>query len=535
MKNVAQIGIIWILVLHLFGCKQDIANASWDVDVLAPVIRTELTMADLLADSLITSYDGGKLRLNVERPLIDLPLDSILKIPDTTISKDISTPVALNDLPPGFDIPATLSDQTTYDLGGLALRNVTIRSGRLELKIKSTVETAVEFEYLIPLATKFGNSFVSQGRVEAGSVTDTAEAQYTFDLTDYKIDLRGADGSGFNTLVTGFRVNTAADGDSVSIPPGTFLKLEYSFLEVVPSYGAGYFGQQTTSSESENAELDVLNRITEGQMFLDSVNIALKITNPVGADARFILSELSSINRRTNSTISLEHEIIDNDILLTRAQDPTGNEEDVVPFEVIFEVKNENSNIVEFIENLPDELGFQYDFELNPLGNISGGNDFFYYNRPFQALMNIDIPLRARLDNLTLVDTVDWNVSESGVVDAVNSGVFTLIAVNGLPLEGQVELVLLDEALNQLGTLVAPSTVNAPSLNAQRMVEQPLETRVEIPVSESIASALKDTRKVMLKVRFHSAGQPELVDFYVHYSIDLKLVGRFNIDFSSAL
>lgn len=149
--------------------------------------------------------------------------------------------------------------------------------------------------------------------------------------------------------------------------------------------------------------------------------------------------------------------------------------------------------------------------------------------------MNIDIPLRARLDNLTLVDTVDWNVSESGVVDAVNSGVFTLIAVNGLPLEGQVELVLLDEALNQLGTLVAPSTVNAPSLNALRMVEQPLETRVEIPVSESIASALKDTRKVMLKVRFHSAGQPELVDFYEHYSIDLKLVGRFNIDFSSAL
>lgn len=535
LKNQLKLFIsVLVMVLLLGGCKQDIANATWDVDILAPVIHTELNMADLLADSLLTATSDGALRLKLEQPLIDLPLDSLLKIPDTTIVKPVGFDLPLTDIPPGFALPP-IDDQSEFALGDIALKQVRVREGQLTLRVKSVVETDVEFQYNIPKATKFGNPLSISGSIEPGAIGDTAVAVYSFDLANYNIDLKGADGLSFNTLETEFVVNTSLDGDTVTIPGGSpFLILEYSFLNLVPDYGLGYFGQESNNAENENSELDVLNRITDGQMFLDSVTIGLEITNGVGADARFKLDELASINTRTSNTVNLNHSIIGSNILLTRAQDIGGTTESVIPYVVDYEVNNANSNIIDFIQNLPDQLGFTFGFELNPLGNVSTGNDFFYYDKPFQAIMDIDIPLRTRLSNLTLVDTIDWDLGQTNVVESVNSGVFRLQAVNALPLEGMVELILLDENLVQLGTLVAPTTIPAPVLDADNRVIEPLASSLEIPISEEIADVLPSTKKVHLRVRFNTAGQPELVDFYEDYSIDLKLIGRFNINFGSS-
>lgn len=513
------------------GCKQDIGNSQWDVDVLAPVIKTRLTMADLLADSLLTADSEGALRLRIETPLIDLPLDSILKIPDTTIGKTISLPLSLTNIEPGTEI-FPLADETQYDLGELALKRVTLRSGKLRLRIKSVLETAVDFTYKIPVAKLFGSPFETIQSVPAGAQGDTAIVEFEFDLADYDIDLRGLNGTGFNTLTTVFILKTSDSGQVVSIPANVpFFVLEYSFVNIIPFYGSGYFGQQTSSTEDQNTEIDVLNRITEGQMFLDSVTIGLNITNGVGADATFLLNNLSSINTRQNTTVDLSHEIVGNTILLTRAIDIDGTAEGVIAMERNYELNNSNSNIKQFIENLPDQLGFTFGFELNPLGNVSSGNDFFYYERPFQALMDIDIPLRTTLTNLTLVDTLDWNLSENAVVDAVNSGSFTLIALNGFPLEGIVGLTLLDENGAILDELVVPSTIASPPVDSQNRVISPLESRIEIPVPDKTSGILPQTRQVCIQATFNTSGQPDMVEFYDTYGIDIRLIGNFNINF----
>ncbi len=521
----------------LIGCKQDLANSSWDVDVIAPVIQTRLTMADLLADSLLTADQEGALRLKVETPLIDLPLDSILKIPDTTISNEIGLPLALTEVQPGTELPIPLISETQYDLGDLALSNVKLRTGILQLRVKSIVGTSIDFTYNMPTAFLFGNSFSESQTIPAGSVSDTAVFEAEYDLSGYRVDLRGSSGTGFNTLVTDFVIKTSENGQVTSIPgpPSKFLIIEYSFLNLVPEYGSGYFGQQSTSVEDENSQIDVLNRITEGQMFLDSVTIDLTVTNGVGADAKFKLSALKSINTRQNTTINLAHELIGTDVLLTRAIDPSGNAEDVIASEVQYQLNNQNSNIKQFIENLPDELGFTFGFDLNPLGNISSGNDFFYYDRPFQALMNIDIPLRTTLTNLTLVDTLAWDLSATNTVESVNHGTFTLVAKNGLPLEGTVEMVLLDETFSELGTLVAPSTIATPPMDAENRVISELETRLQLPISEEIADVMPQTKHVRIQVRFNTGGQPDLIEFYDTYGIDLKLIGNFNLNFGPSI
>ena len=537
--TIRTIIISGLLGFLLVSCKQDIGGANWDVDILAPVIRTELTMADLLADSLLYASSNGALRLKVERPLIDLTLDSILRIPDTTIVKSFSLLGSLTDVPPGFELQP-LDENTQYELDEIALKELRVKSGSLKLFVKSIVKTAIDFEFSIPTATKYGVPFFSVGRVEAAGPleTDTAFAELEFDLSGYNIDLRGESGSSFNTLTSSFKIRTALDGDTVSIPGGgetkPFLILDYGFTDVVPNYGLGYFGQVSNTEDNQKTDLDVLDRIVEGQMFLDSITIGLSVTNAVGADARFKLDRLSSINNRTNSTVDLQHDIVGSNILLTRAQDPTGIPADIVPYTLNFEFNNANSNIIGFIENLPDQLDFSFGFDLNPLGNVSGGNDFFYYERPFQAIMNIDVPLRTTLSNLTLVDTIDWNLSETGVVESVNGGTFTLKAVNGFPLEGLVELIMLDENLNELGSLVAPSTIAAPQLNSENKVISPLESVVIIPINEETTNVLPQTKKVRIMVRFNTPNPPQFVEFYDTYGIDLKLIGNFNLNFETS-
>ncbi|MBL4587260.1 MAG: hypothetical protein JKX84_09430 [Flavobacteriales bacterium] len=527
--------LIWVpfLVLTLFGCKQNLGEASWDVEVLAPVLKTELSMADLLADSLLEANADGALRLKVETPLIDLPIDSILKIPDTTIAKNISIPISLT-ANPGQVLPS-LFELTKFNLGDVALKKITLRTGKLRLSIKSALETEVDFVYEIGGAQKFGAPFIVSETMARGTVEQPSVSEFEFDLSGYDIDLRGSEGTSFNTLENIFSIQTSETGDTVSIQGSTpFLFLEYSFFDIVPNYASGYFGEQSTNIMDENSEIDVLNRITEGQMFLDSVSIDVKIINGVGADAKFNLGNLSSINTRTGNTIELNHEIIANDILITRAQDPTGNAADVIASELLYSLNNSNSNIKEFIENLPDQLGFSFGFGLNPLGNVSAGNDFFYYDRPFEAIMSIDIPLRTTLTNLTLVDTLIWNLSENAAVASINSGYFTLIANNGFPLEGQIELILLDESMLELDTLLVPSIIAAPPLDAENKVISWLETRVNIPIPDKTTDILTSTRHIRIKVKFNTSNQPDMVEFYDTYGIDLKLTGRLNINFGPA-
>ncbi|MCF8277697.1 MAG: hypothetical protein K9J17_13270, partial [Flavobacteriales bacterium] len=478
---------------------------------------------------LFVANEEGALRLKIHTSLIDLPLDSILKIPDTTVENTISIGFGFT-AQPGDELPP-LVDNTTYDLGDLALKRVVLRRGKLRLKVRSILETAVDFTYLIPGAYLFGSPFETSQTVPAGSASEPSSAEFEFDLSGYDLDLRGSNGSGFNTLETTYILKTSPTGQTVTIPASTpFLFLEYSFLDIIPNYGSGYFGQQSTATEDDTTQIEFLNRITEGQMLLDSVTIDLNVINGVGADAIFQLDRLSSINTRQNTTVNLSHEIVGSPLLLTRAQDPTGNAANVLSYQLNYSLNNGNSNIKQFIENLPDQLGFSFNFDLNPLGNVSSGNDFFYYDRPFQALLDIDVPLRTTLTNLTLVDTLDWDLSDVGVIDAVNSGSFTLVATNGFPLEGMIEMTLLDEFGQELDALIVPSTIAAPPLDAENKVISPLESRITIPIPVRTSNVLPQTRKIRFKVRFNTANQPQLMEFYASYGMDLKLTGNFNIN-----
>lgn len=516
--------------LGLNSCKEDIGGSTWDVDLLAPVANAHLTMADLLTDSLVQEDADGRLRLKFETDLIGLEIDSIIRIPDTLITTPISFTQPVTDLPPGSQFLPFVTF-TKFNLGGIGLQRVRMREGKVRVVIRSELGTPVNFNYELPHAFRWGIPFAYSTRIEGGSASAPSEVEFTFDLHGYEIDLRTSNQTQVNTIEGRYIIETAADGVPVSVPANVpFFFIDLSFEGLVPDYGRGFFGQDGETVEEELADIAVLSNLSDGALLLDSVTIDLSIINGVGADAAFRMGHLRSVNTRTGNTIDLQHSIVGSAQNLSRAIDINGTAVGVQASRLDFRMDNATSNIKALLENLPDRLDFAFDFNLNPLGNVSLGNDFFYYERPFEAKLGINIPLRASMQNLTLVDTLDWELAGNATVESVNHGSFTLIAKNGFPLQAKLELVLMDATYQPIGILVQELTVPSPALDAERKVTAPLESRHTIPVPAALADQVTLAQFARLRVVFDSPMQPELIDIYAHYGLDIKLIADVNVN-----
>ena len=141
----------------------------------------------------------------------------------------------------------------------------------------------------------------------------------------------------------------------------------------------------------------------------------------------------------------------------------------------------------------------------------------------------MEIPLSLVATNLTLQDTLDLNISQTGGTQNIHEGTITLFANNGFPFDANVQMYLLNESNAITDSIFgyANTIVEAPINSALRVIGKKL-TKITIPISESKMNLLYDTKKVVLKVKFNTSAQPQYIKIYSDYSIDVKLVGDFN-------
>jgi len=503
------------------SCKQDAGNAEWNIDVLAPVLKTTLTLNNLVEDSLIVANPDQSLKLVYNRSLYDLPVDSILNIPDTVITNPVTTPIAL-DLNPGVNIPP-INNNTRYNLKDAEIVEAFVRSGTGEVEVTNNLTTKVIITYTIPLATLNGTPFSFTAEVGANSsITES------FDMAGYYLDLRGINGTSNNTLVTSFTGHTDPAGQSVHINAGqTFITVKNSFIGIVPQYARGYFGSQSLNV-SDSTDFSAFKKIIDGSIGLENVTLSLDLENSIGADAQALINQLACYNSQTGNMVNLSHAIIGNPVNITRASEPWHYSGNVASTVKSYLIDKDNSNILEFIENLPDKLYYSLDFNVNPLGNISSGNDFFYYDKNINANIALEVPLSFYADNLTLSDTLDFSTDANDIGKHINSGNFRLVADNGFPLSAKAQLYLLDENNVLLDSLLADNVIAAPGLDADFKVVQSLVSNLILPVGNSTGEKLNNTRKINIKIIFDTPLVPQLMKIYDGYKMDIKIIGDFN-------
>lgn len=182
---------------------------------------------------------------------------------------------------------------------------------------------------------------------------------------------------------------------------------------------------------------------------------------------------------------------------------------------------------------MPTSIGYSLQVTTDPLGNVSGSNDFAYYGYGISANINVTIPLSLIANNLTLADTLAVNFAGSAnTTQHIKSGTLTIYASNGFPFSAGLQLYLLNKNNIVYDSLFIPATqtINAAPVNAVTgIVTNPQSSVLTISLDAAHTQELFNTKNIILHARFNMGNLPSTYrKIYDYYQLGLKLVGNFD-------
>jgi hypothetical protein len=511
-----------LLICSLFfSCSRE-EQTSWDIDVLAPLAETRLTVENLIADSLIASAAGEPILIRYESRFNLIPNDSLYYIPDTSFSSSFSLPFSIN-LPAGFEV-VDLSQIVRFNYKDVQLSEAIIESGIANFKIFNTVSDKVYIDYSIPNASILGQSLaINNVEIAAGSNQTPSILERNINLNGYLLNLRGDLGN----LSNQFRVNLNAklnpDGNGAT----TFANLplltyQYNFKNIRPYFVRGYLGRSNFTG-NDFLSISEMKKLS-GIIHFQDITLNLEIENSIGAD--FSLNINNILASRDGSQLQLIHPIVGNTQQLSRAKNiPQGD----LPYTATYKNYNfnsSNSNIKELIETLPDRLSFEANASLNPLGNVSSGNDFLYKNSNVRVKTTLEMPLSFSANALTFTDTLTTLGIESTSTENILAGDLQILATNSFPFDLSVKGYLLDENKVLIDSLLSNQTILAATVNDLLRVAQSKQTTLKVPVSESLKLHLSQARFIVIKAKINTQPENTILPMYADYELHLQLIGN---------
>lgn len=485
--------IALFLMVLVSACRRD-EPTRWDVDARAPILEGRLTWSDLLADSLLTVDDNNVLHLVWSDELAIVGLDTLAAIPDTVIYSSYDPPFVGGPVPiPAGNNIISREEDIVLKGGNAELREVHLSAGALTYTVNSYVNGRLDVEYALPgIRLPNGETALLSITSEPGSQNNPWSYSSSIDMAGVEVNLEGESGFSYNRLTSVLDVSTSPNnpGD-VQLMGDDSVSVTLSFTGVKVAYAKGYFGQQARELE-ETTDVNVLAQL-EGLLNLDDVELRLDLTNNLGADIRIQPERVAAVG--SQSTTDLIHPVLNQALNLTRATDVNGT---VYGETISIVVNDETSNITDFLADIPQAIAFEAGFELNPLGNISGNNDFIYADNAFIAELSLDLPLAFGSSGIWLSDTLAAGGFETELVADValelqitNAFPFVIddLTLHYLPNEGE-PFIFID------GLSIAAGT--AESLGSTI----PVQSNQTVLLSREQLAAMRGGGSAVLRLRF---------------------------------
>jgi hypothetical protein len=499
--------LILLTLLILFSCKKEEATqftTSW----AAPVAYGEFGLTDFFSGDVLYANSNGVWNLQIMRDLAGFGLDTLLAIPDTTISRKFVVPLTGGpfNVPPNANI-INQTENTVIGMSGVGLREVLLYSGKLKYKVKSYVGASLQCIYTIDGLTNAGSPTVltidTQPESALGPDIQTGEV----DLSGLRLDLSGVSGLEYNKLVSHVLIKTSPNATSSQPIYGQdSVRIELTFEDPIVEYARGYFGSgiygiNQLVTFAEDAQLP------QGIFQLESASMNLEVNHKIGMDAIISFTDLTASRTSTGNSIQLIGPGIYDPLYLTRAIDFQGN---VVGSTHTINLNEGNSNLTSFMSILPNQFHIQGQIQTNPFGNVSDGNDFYYRNAFTEAKLRVDIPLSFAANNLELSDTIFFDLEAGSVVP-------TEIVVkfeNQFPI--QVEVSLIDA----LGI----EYVNGAVISANSASEW------VVPISTEQWNQLVTDDWMLLRFKLNTSNYPAFIQLSEGEKLKVFIRSNFNLN-----
>ena len=414
---------------------------------------------------------------------------------------------------------------------GARLKKVKFLSGDLQIILKSTIADSIHFNYQLPSATDASGKPINITSILPPAASgQTSSYTVNYNLAGYTFDLTGPKKDTVNTFFNLLIARIDSNGKVESISLNDSLYVSYAILNVVPEYINGYLGSDTLNYGPVTIPFSVFKNIKGGTLNLKNINVSLAVQNNIGANGRVIVHQAQGIHSATNSPVSLTGAMINKNLNIPRAVDHP-----LTPTLSNFTLTPSNSNVLNFIDNLPDKLNYNLTVYVNPNGNVSNYNDFVYYGSGMDISMNMNMPLSLIANRLELVDTIPFSLTSNSTTTnsaAIQSGVLTLIANNGYPLQANVQIYFLDGSYNVMDSLLASaSPVAAGVLDNNCQVVSSTQSKISAPFDEAKLNRIKLAKYAYVKSYFTTVPNSQCgnyVKIYSNYSLGIIITGQFN-------
>ena len=515
MKHLLYILGLFLLVI---SCKKE--KTSWDSDWNTPLIHGTLTVNDLAFGNSVSQNTEGYASLFFDNTIFSFSLDTLIKLRDTTLIHKSASSISSLLLEPGSAINTTGIDQE-YELGEIELKQVILKEGKLLLKIISPWQGKTTLTMTLPKTKdNTGAYFVKSYDIPAGSQTNTVEISDIIDLTDFDFDLTGTSGDLINNITADILVVSAEETNSFTVTNLDTVIISMSFEGLKPKYAKGYLGQYELS-DTTTISIPQFNKIINGQLNLDSINLGLSVQNSFKLLSQSTIHLLKGDNTNTNNSVGLSFPLLNTSLNINPA---SGGFYDYMPSIFNIPIHSGNSNVLGFMQNLPNSVDIGYSIHINPFGNSSAGNDEYFPNSTFNLNLKGDFPLHFGLDNLTLVDTFSLKIND---LDFINSGKIVIDYQNKFPIGAIAHLVLIDANNTILDTLTANSPIIGWQGSSTTSLE-PDKQKATFNLSENSISNLRNSKQLVLQISF-STYQSNMIKLNVDDYFKFNLFSDLNL------
>jgi hypothetical protein len=499
-----------VTVSLLSSCKKD-EPTTWESNWVAPLAHGRLTLSDLTADNGYTD-NAGIYHLYFEKIISGFGTSDLTQIPDTNISQKFVVPITGGPFQiPGNTAIITQNQNYSVETNGTGLRMVKVKSGQIIVHVKSYVNAYLHPSFtLYNVSEVYGNNTDIDFALTPGSASAPTEGYYTVDMSNKYVVLSGTSGFDYNKLSTHLEIKTEQNttADQNTIYGQDSVRFELLMSDLVIDYAKGYFGNDTYSF-NETFNLAESANMPTGLLELDQASFGFHVTHKMGFDGKLKIDNVMGLNTYMNTGVQLTGGNLYNPFFITRSID-NGGTASISNYDI--NLNEGNSNITSFMGSLPYSVLFTGSLQLNPFGNVSDGNDFFYSDQLTEAKLVVDVPLRLAASDLTLRDTLNVEVT----TDAVRVSSLTLDIQNAFPMEWKLNVTT-------MGGAVVATDLNVPSGNSIDALALATSSTLVIPISEAQWNTIKSEGKLIMQVISNTPSFPQLVNLYNSYFIDIRV------------
>lgn len=448
--------------------------------------------------------------------------------------KGLTVTLGVRNLRPSFAIAAfptqdviNQDEGLTLDMNGAEIKYFKVKSGRLRIKVISTIQEDMSMVLSLPGTIKDGKAFYQELSLPGPAGVGVATTEQIYDMSGYLLDFRGKNPDITDTVNTFhqiLRVTLDSSGRKLAVGLNDSIRLEYRLEGMKPEYAIGYLGNTLDRTGLDTTNFDLFKGL-DGDLTFDDVKLDFIFRNSIGAEGRLKLHHLKGQNIFNGRSQILDADPLKDFIMVGKPE----FKRDAYS-ETSFSLGASNSNIKEFLEVLPQKLEYDLETEVSPGGNINNYQDFVFDNSRMDVIMRLDVPISFAFGGLALRDTQAVNFAELGDMSRVKSATLFLDMTNYFPLDFDLDFQLFDKNFNSLGYFDISPDGGVPrgSFDVNGRVVNASETPLRIKLPREKVGALVKTQYIGIIMKVKGTGQMQKI--YGNSRLDMKAKVQFEYE-----